>query len=226
MSDPATPARPPVPMRLAHQPVSQGLVVPHITLAHRDRSRPVWGKVDPERLWDTFSRKLCQICGQGLGDRVVLFIRPADYLHGLAVEPGCHPECGRYSSRACPMLAARQNRYNPHPRERFNRCSDPACNCWQWRASEPDPREAPREGQPAEAWYEASISIAEYSVIHDPGTADTPPAVGINLRGVELLKLRKVRDAAPAADRQSQPVDLLASIVAVRALFGESGELS
>ncbi|MGQ4616291.1 hypothetical protein [Nocardia sp. R7R-8] len=221
MTDPTPPTRPKIPVRLAPAPQSQGLVVPYITLAHRDRTRPVWGKLDHQRLSQTWSRTLCQVCGQPLEDRVVLYIRPADYLRGIAPEPGVHPECGHYSRQACPMLAGRQTRYNPHPPEKFTRCDDPTCACGRWQANERDPREAPREGQPADAWYEVWIAISDYTVVHDPGTDTTSPVVGVDLRGVELLKIRKVRDAAPADDDGSaRPIDLLAAHVAFSILFG------
>jgi hypothetical protein len=38
------------------------------------------------------------------------------------------------------------------------------------------------------------------------------------------LKLRKIRDAAPATVGQDQPVDLLAAIIATRAFFGGEGD--
>ncbi|MFR9769315.1 hypothetical protein [Nocardia sp. SC052] len=225
MTEPVVPvpARPPIPVRLAHAPLAQGLVVPHITLAHRDRTRPVWGKLDHRRLREALSRRLCQVCGQPLDDRVVLYIRPADHLRGISPEPGVHPECGHYSRQACPMLAGRQTRYNPHPPEKFARCEDPACQCRRWQANERDSREAPREGQPADAWYEVWIPISDYTTVHDPGTDTAPPVTGIELRGAKLLKIRKVRDAAPAADGTSHPVDLLRAHLAFAAMFGYGG---
>src|SRR5690606_28765449 len=112
MTDPNTPAhrtdRTPIPIRLVGAPTAQGMVVPFVTLAHRDRSRPVWGKLDPTRLREVLQHKLCQICGEPLTDPVVLYLRPADYLRGIAVEPGLHPECGLYSRQVCPMLVSRQ----------------------------------------------------------------------------------------------------------------------
>jgi hypothetical protein len=181
MTDPTPPPRasefdrPPMLARLAGAPTAQGLVVPHITLAHRDRSRPVWRKLDPAILLETLRYRLCQICGQRLHDRVVLYLRPSDYLRGIAVEPGVHPECGYYSRRACPMLAGRVDRYNPTPHDRFTRCHDPACGCARWTVADRDPREAPREGQPAETWYEAWIPLADYVIVSDPGNDTTHP---------------------------------------------------
>lgn len=51
----------------------------------------------------------------------------------------------------------------------------------------------------------------------------TPPVTGIKLRGAKLLKIRKVRDAAPAADGTSHPVDLLRAHLAFAAMFGHGG---
>lgn len=44
---PPVSGRVPVPTPLTHAPVSAEMVVPHITLTHRDRTRPVWGAVGP-----------------------------------------------------------------------------------------------------------------------------------------------------------------------------------
>ncbi|WP_416566137.1 hypothetical protein [Nocardia testacea] len=196
------------------------MVVPYVTVAHCDRSRPVWGQLDRARLLTALLDRLCQICGGPLEDPVVLYLRPADYLRGIAVEPATHRECGTYSTAVCPMLAGRTHRYNPVARDRITRCDDPACGCRYWSRSEPDPGETPRDGQPAEAWYEIEIGLADYRLVDDPGTDRTPAGVGIDLRHPTFRRIRRVRDAAPGtADRQ--PADLLATLVALRTLFGD-----
>lgn len=207
-----------VPARLQSAPTAQGMVVPHVTLAHRDRRRPVWGQLDQARLLDVLSHNLCQVCGQPLTDPVMLFLRPADYLFGIAVEPGLHPECGRYSTQACPMLAGRTDRYNPVRRDTYRACDDPHCHCTRWRFSMPDPREAQREGRPAEAWYQATISLDDYHIVSEPGTDTTPPTVGIDLRHPHFHDLNRLRSAAPGSDDQ-QPNDLLAVLATLRTLF-------
>ncbi|MFE9322635.1 hypothetical protein ACFYOW_16825 [Nocardia sp. NPDC006982] len=113
-----------------HAPTSHGLVVPYITLAHRDRSHPVWGALDPVRRLHALTRKLCQVCGQPLqiygepfGDRVVLYLRPSDYLRGIAVEPGVHQVIS--TPGAAPVLCdcARKDRRRPFfPRRSLARC--------------------------------------------------------------------------------------------------------
>jgi len=223
MTDPNTPAhhidRIPIPIRLVGTPTTQGMVVPFVTLAHRDRSRPVWGKLDPTRLREVLQHRLCQICGQPLTDPVVLYLRPADYLRGIAVEPGLHPECGLYSRQVCPMLSGAVDRYNPHPT--YHRCTDPTCTCARWVEPEPAPGEAVRDGQPAEAWYEAWMALGDYAIVSEPGTENTAPATGVDLRpSSRIRRLRRIREAAPGA----HPLDLLAALIATRALFTSAGE--
>lgn len=209
-----------IPERLAAAPTAQGMVVPYVTVAHRDRSRPVWGQLDRTRLLTALADRLCQIRGDPLEDPAVLYLRPADYLRGIAVEPATHRDCGIYSTRACPMLAGRTHRYNPVTHDRLTRCDDPACDCRHWIRGEPDPGDTPREGQPAEAWYEVEIELADYRIITDPDTDRTPAGVGIDLRHPSFRSIRRIRDAAPGtADRQ--PADLLATLVALKALFGD-----
>lgn len=105
----AAPNSVPVPQRLAAAPVAAGMVVPYITMTHRDPAKPVWGAVNPARLQQIWQHSLCQVCGQRLDSPwVVVYIRPWDYLRGIGPEPALHPECGLYSKRTCPMLVFRR----------------------------------------------------------------------------------------------------------------------
>lgn len=216
---PSGPDRVPVPARLAAARRARGLVVPFITLSHRDPARPVWGMLDPARAHHVLWGKCCQICGQPLTDRVVVFIRSSDYLRGLSIEPGLHPECAHYSRRACPMLAGQQHHYHPNPALRLAHCGDPTCRCRAWRDRDPDSRERPNDGRPVEAWYEAWIGIADYQVIADPGSQSSDPAVGIKLTGVRFLRLRKVRHSA-APDTGNPAFEALDALITAKALFG------
>lgn len=79
-----------VPQRLAEAPVAAGMVVPYITMTHRDPAKPMWGAVNPARLQQIWQHSLCQVCGQRLdGPWVVVYIRPWDYLRGTGPEPAC-----------------------------------------------------------------------------------------------------------------------------------------
>lgn len=222
-SDGVAPGPIPIPQRLTEAPVSAGMVVPYITMTHRDPCKPVWGAVNPARLQQVWLHSLCQVCGQRLdGPWVVVYIRPWDYLRGIGPEPALHPECGFYSKRACPMLAGQIDHYNRHPSRRP--CGDPDCTCLLWSPPAPEPGEGRREGQPAEAWYEAWIAIEDYSLIQAPGGEHSMPMFGVELRPASRLReLRKVRDAA-ASGGGDQPLDLLAAIIATRTLFTGDGE--
>ena len=119
------------------------------------------------------------------------------------------------------MLSGRTHQYNPHPHRRA--CGAPDCTCRLWAPPEPEPGDARREGQPAEAWYEAWIAIEDYTLIRAPGIAT--PAYGVELRPASRLrKLRKIRDAAPTDTTEGQPLDLLAVLIAIRTLFTGDGE--
>ncbi|WP_328715328.1 hypothetical protein [Nocardia salmonicida] len=214
---PAAAERVPIPARLAHAPVSAGLVVPYITLAHRDRTRPIWGRIDAQRLGEVLHNKRCQVCGEPLDATLVLMIRP-DYVRGVAVEPGLHPECAFYSRRACVMLAGHVDRYNPSGGSPLNRCADPRCRCRFWASAEDNDATPGREGKPAEAWYEARIRFDDYRVFTVPADESGPAATGVALRGVPLLRLRKVRDPAPDGG-SAEWMEMLAKIVAARKLW-------
>ncbi|WP_280453832.1 hypothetical protein [Nocardia brasiliensis] len=213
---PAGAGRTPIPDRLTGAPRSGGMVVPYITLTHRDRSRPVWGKMHAPTAGRVWRHKLCQICGQPLTDWVVIYLRPVDYRQGMALEPGMHPDCARYSAAACPVLAGRLDCYHPDPDRQLTACGDPDCGCRWWARVTDEP--AHRAGAPAEAWYEGWLPISDYTVVTDHGNATTPLRTGVDLRNVRLRKLRRIRDAAPGADTSR---DLLADIIVVRLLFGE-----
>ncbi|MEU4711691.1 hypothetical protein AB0G00_35250 [Nocardia salmonicida] len=217
-SRPAAAERIPIPARLAHSPVSAGLVVPYITLAHRDRTRPIWGRIDAQRLGEVLDNKRCQVCGEPLDATLVLMIRPSDYMRGVAVEPGLHPECALYSRRACVMLAGHVDRYNPSGGSPLNQCGDPRCRCRFWASVEDNDVTPGREGKPAEAWYEAWLKLRDYRIITVPADESGPAATGVALRGVPFLRLRKVREPAPNGGG-TEPMDFLATIIGARKLL-------
>ncbi|MFF3228874.1 hypothetical protein ACFYV7_39200 [Nocardia suismassiliense] len=216
--DPTSPgdARLPIPDRLTDAPRSGGMVVPYVTLSHRDRTRPVWGKMHAPATRRVWRHKLCQICGQPLTDWVVVYLRPVDYRRALALEPGMHPECAYYSASACPVLAGRIDRYHPDPDRHLALCGDRLCGCRIWQRVTDEPTEL--TGQPAEAWYEAWLPLSNYTIVTDHGNDTTPPTTGVDLRHVRLRRLRRIRDAAPGAD---EAMDLLAAIIVGRQLFGD-----
>ncbi|KZM69819.1 hypothetical protein [Nocardia terpenica] len=212
------PGRLPVLARLHHLPTAAGMTIPFVTRTHRDPHHPVWGAVDSVRHRAAFERGLCQVCGLPLEHRVVVFARPDDWLRGVALEPGLHPECAWYSSRVCPMLATRLYRYRSNASTaHYRHCDDPACHCRLWKPPDRDPRQASREGRPADAWYALWIARDHYTVVRHPGDERTPPHIGILLEGVPVLAVRKIRDATEPTDRTV--LDALAAQMAMTRLL-------
>lgn len=194
-------SRPPIPADLHHAPRAQGLVIPYLTLCHRGRVAPVWGAIDPERYAVVLALRLCQVCGEALGDgegpgnQVVVFIRPQDWIRGIGPEPGLHPACAAYSTRGCPMLAGRMPTYRSNAvAARIAPCGDPDCDCPQWAPPGPESDEAQRAGKPAEPWYSALINARDYQIVRYSGNESGPSGYGVDLRNVRLLRVRRVGD--------------------------------
>ncbi|RDI45308.1 hypothetical protein [Nocardia mexicana] len=212
-------ARPPILARLHDAPSAQGLTIPFVTLCHRGGRMPVWGALDPADLQLVLSFSLCQVCGHPFGDRVVVLLRPADWLRGIGPEPGLHPECAHYATAACPVLAARVSHYRSRATAaRLTRCDDPQCQCAVWKPPVTGSDEDKRAGQPIEAWYAVWIDRDHYRIARHPGDEDTPPMAGVLLRDVPLLAIRKVRDATPdpgARSGERTVLDVLAAVIAL-----------
>ncbi|MEU6585926.1 hypothetical protein [Nocardia sp. NPDC046763] len=212
-------SRPPIPARLHDAPTAQGLAIPFLTLCHRGRTSPVWGAIDPERYALVLSLRLCQVCGGELGSghgpsqQVVVFVRPQDWVRGVGPEAGLHPECAAYSTRGCPMLAGRMPTYRSNGiAARVTPCEDPECDCPQWIQPGPDSEEAARAGHPAEAWYSILLDARDYRIVPFQDTESDPVTYGVELRGLRIRRLRKVR-ATPGSgptilDRFAAMLDL------------------
>jgi hypothetical protein len=136
-------------------------------------------------------RRLCQICGQRLEERICLTVRPMDVRAGFAPEPGLHPECLAYAAKGCPMLngAAAAYRRSPvtagHPAGRP--CNDPSCPCPQIAPG--DDHEV-RSGRPADDWDSWMIAPTSYRVKPDPQRPGT--LLGLDLN-VPVLRIRPLR---------------------------------
>ncbi|MGF6886714.1 hypothetical protein ABIA39_004512 [Nocardia sp. GAS34] len=193
--------RPPILARLHQAPAAQGLTIPFVTLCHHGRRAPVWGGIDPARLHTVLSLRLCQICGQRLEDRVVVMLRPQDWLRGIAPEPGMHPECAHYSTRSCPVLSGRMSHHRPAATSaRMTRCTDPRCDCGLWKPPTAGSDEDVRAGKPIDAWYALWIDGDDYEIVHSPDGDRSLGAAGVRMRGVRVLGIRKVRDATENPD--------------------------
>lgn len=168
---------PPIPVHLVALPTVGGLVVPRIT------PQAVSGRYLFGNLSDLAQRRFligyrCQVCGNLLARRAVLFARTSDLLLMCTSEPATCPPCAHYSTLACPMLAGQMRRYrsSQHP---------------ALIGLPPLEQQRARQGAAAESWY--ALWVATYTVIDHPacpGTlaaswADDPP-----------LRIRALRPAS------------------------------
>ncbi|CAM5730760.1 MULTISPECIES: cell envelope biogenesis protein OmpA [Streptomyces] len=177
---------PPVPLRCVGRPLSGGLVVPWITLEHN--GHVVFGAIDSRKRYLALTRRLCQICGQRLGDRIYLLVRPMDVDAGYIAEPAVHPECLRYAKQHCPMLNGQASHYRrspllaAHPAGRP--CSDSHCPCPDTNSSGHEAR----SGQPADDWDAWLITPANYRL----KTGSQDDLLGLDL-DISVLKIRPIR---------------------------------
>jgi hypothetical protein len=156
-------ALPDVPAHLAGRPRSGGLVVPWVTPATRT-GLYLFGKLSDLAQYQCLTGRVCQVCGQRLDARAVLFApavlfaRPADLDYRCTAEPALCPPCAAYSSRACPMLAGRRSRYRAgqHP---------------ALTGMTPSADQLLRQAAPAESWY--TVWVRDYDVISHPAQPET-----------------------------------------------------
>lgn len=187
-----------IPARLVDRPRVGGLVVPWVVVALADGTFDL-GNMQNTRVNTAFMRRLCQIDGQPLGDRMVFFV-PGDRLGDMVTsEPALHPECAAYSARVCPMVAGRMTRYRSTPTRTEGhvgqRCGTPGCECGGWV---PTPGTDHQPGRAADSWH--AVWCADYTVtVPDEETRDLvkmgviPAGRSLGARIDQPLKVRPVR---------------------------------
>jgi hypothetical protein len=173
---------PPIPVHLAQFPTIGGLVVPFITLQHRDGAAAL-GLVDSTRLERCLRERRCSVCGQVIVGRTVFLMRSFDLARKSSVEPGLCPPCAAYTQQACPMVAGYMEHYRKSVAPLVKRrCGDPACLCWAWVSpSEP----SARLGAPAERWY--ALWTMQYQL-----TRDSEGRLVAGFAGLQVLAIREL----------------------------------
>jgi hypothetical protein len=180
---------PPIPLRLAGRPTMGGLVVPWISVQHRD-GRAILGAIHGSRTDTCIRQRRCQTCGDPLGERIVLFARPRDIARGYIAEPALHPDCAAYSAKACPMINGSMTKYRTSPHKVDGKpCGEPGCDCAGWISA--DDQKA-RSDQPAEPWFALWITPGDYrTAVNEHGKL-----VGIVVKDLTPLKIRSLNDLA------------------------------
>lgn len=198
---------PPIPVRLADRPTVGGLVVPWISVQHRD-GRAALGAVHGSRVDTCLMGRRCQTCGGLLGDRLVLFARPRDFARGYVAEPGMHPDCAAYSAKACPMVNGSMGRYRASRHNVEGKpCGEQGCDCPGWVSA--DNQDARLAGG-AEAWFAVWLRLSDYGLATDEKGA----LLGIAVTQVKPLKVRPLNDQAREQER------MLSALLAGRELLG------
>lgn len=89
-----------------HDPV-RPVAVPWIT-PRTDDGRYLFGALDPVRQGQCLAQRRCQVCGRGLGRRLILLLRLVDLPRQRTSEPALEPVCAAYTQTACPMVDLRE----------------------------------------------------------------------------------------------------------------------
>lgn len=176
---------PPIPAPCAHRPTTgDGLIIPWANVHLADGGCDF--RAHHNARWAACWRdRRCQVCGDRL-DRLVLLCGPRQLAHLMFDEPPLHPECARYVTQACPMVAGRREHYRTGDplanRPRGRGCPVPGCDCGGWV---PTPGIRPDSGgDPAHPWY------AVYATSYHPAITPGGELVG----GVCLpSQIRRVR---------------------------------
>jgi hypothetical protein len=91
------------PERIARLPKDiKGRPVPFFVLWKDDR--PDFQVVDPLKVNDCVTNRLCWICGQRLGRFLTFVIGPMSSVNRLSAEPPSHLDCAKYAAQVCPFL--------------------------------------------------------------------------------------------------------------------------
>jgi len=153
---------PPIPVHLTQFPTAGGLVIPFITLQHRN-GRAALGLVDAKRMELCLRERRCSVCGSVIVGRMVFLMRQIDLHRKCSNEPALCPPCAAYTQKACPMIAGHMAHYQRSLSSFPTRiCGDPSCECALWA---PPDASSPRLGTQADQWY--ALWTLQYDIIRD-----------------------------------------------------------
>ncbi len=179
---------PPIPAHLARFPTVGGLVVPFITLQHRN-GKAALGLVDARRMELCLHERRCSVCGSVIVGRMVFLMRQVDLQRKCSNEPALCPPFAAYTQQACPMIAGRMAHYQRSLSSFPARtCGDPDCECALWA---PPDASSPRLGGTADQWY--ALWTLQYSLIQDDAGR-----LAAGFAGLHVLRIRRIGQRPPA----------------------------
>jgi hypothetical protein len=168
-------------MTCVDRPMVGGRVVPFVSVVLAS-GRPVLGSVHNERAMRCIMQRLCQICGQPLEHRVVVFVSQESLDAEYSSEAGLHPQCAGYSERACPVLNGSADTYRSVDGHLGSDCSEPGCTCEGWVGT--DPGAVSLRGKPIGPWW--AVWLDNYAIaVNADGKVH-----GLTWRGQTPIKVR------------------------------------
>lgn len=180
---------PPIPIHLAGFQSVGGLVIPFITLQHRNGTAAL-GLVDARRMELCLRERRCGVCGGSMPGRMVFFMRRTDLNRKCSVEPAMCPPCAAYTGRACPMITGNMAQYRRSVSSFPARaCGDPLCQCTLW--APPDDSSA-RLGAQAEPWY--ALWTLQYRLVRTP-----EGHLAAGFAGLRVLRIREIKSSAASS---------------------------
>lgn len=149
----------PIPASCANRPTTGGRVVPYVSVVLAG-GRPVLGSVHRSKAMRCIVGRRCQICGQALGDPIVVLVSDSNLTRRYSPEAALCPPCAAYSQTACPVMAGEVSVYREVDRHAGAACPDPGCECGGW--VDADPGSPSTRGQVIGAWW--AVWLRDYSV--------------------------------------------------------------
>lgn len=191
---------PPIPATCAARPVTpDGLVVPwgNVQLADggvdfRSHHNARWAQC--------WKQGLCQVCGRHIPRPIVFLCGPNQLARLLFDEPPVHPECARYVSWACPMVAGDRAHYRTGPtlsqRHRGKTCPDPSCDCAGWVPTPGTDRTS--AGGSAHEWYAVYAGAFHLAAVTDPDQPGGTRLIGGACLPGDIVRVRQVSEPGRA----------------------------
>jgi hypothetical protein len=93
-----------IPDRIRRLPEDQVRKIPVPWFVAWVEGKPEFRAMDGDKLRRAIHERLCWVCGDTLGSRLVFVIGPMCAVNRISAEAPCHRECAEFSVRACPFL--------------------------------------------------------------------------------------------------------------------------
>ena len=94
----------PIPENLKDRPTYKGMPLPYVSPEQEGEVFDFKG-VDPDKVADCLSLRLCGLCGGGMGMTIAFLGGPISGRSLYYTFPPMHEDCAEYAAKVCPHLA-------------------------------------------------------------------------------------------------------------------------